>query len=399
MRRNRIIYIFLLIAAAIFAGAYQSKLTFVILITLAALPVATLLLLILERFALKLEVNPKGLFVQKLRSFSITVTIRNRFIVPMSPVRVTGVFQDEDGNIINDKTMIVSVMPLCKTELLFGGCLKYRGEYHLGVCEAALYDLLGIFCIRAKISPSCDVVVAPRRLTLERTDSLCTDDYDSAQTKMSFFESNSFSSIREYAEGETLRYVHWKLSAKQDTLMVKQMEQNLGASSVIITDMTAFSDSDEENIRAADAAVEVSLAITGKIVSEGRSAVNMFRSGGEEAEIFPVESPEDYDRLYCIFSVIPITENGGIAKLVNKMQESAVSSETLFIAAPRVDSDDMRRLLGGELSGFKKIHVFLTAGEPDAGLISLAETDTRLVLSEIDPEDIALSLRNILSDK
>ena len=398
MKKNRIIYIFLLIAAAIFAGAYESKLTFIILVTLIALPVMTLLLLILEKFAMKLEVKPESLFVQKLRRFSITVTIRNRFIVPMSPVRVTGVFQDEDGNLIHDKTLIVSVMPFCKTELLFGGCLKYRGEYRLGACEAALYDLLGLFCIKTKMTPSCDVIVAPRRLSLERTNSLCADDYDSAQTKMSFFESNSFSSVREYAEGETLRYVHWKLSAKQDTLMVKQMEQNLGANSVVITDMTAFSDSAEDNIRAADAAVEASLAITGKIVSEGRGAVNLFRSGGGEAEIFPVESPEDFERLYCIFSVIPVTESGGISKLVGKMQECAVSSETVFIIAPRIDAEDMRRLLGGGLSGCKKIQAFLTAGEPDAGLVSLAETDSRLILAEIDPEDIALSLRNILSD-
>ncbi len=125
---------------------------------------------------------------------------------------------------------------------------------------------------------------------------------------------------------------------------------------------------------------------------------SLFRSGGEEAEIFPVESPEDYERLYCIFSVIPIMESAGVSKLVGKMQECAVSSETVFIAAPCIDAEDMRRLLGGGLSGCKKVQVFLTAGEPDAGLISLAETDTRLVLAEIDPEDIALSLRNVLSD-
>ncbi len=148
MKKNRIIYIFLLIAAVIFAGAYESKLTFIILVTLITLPLLTLFMLVLERFALKLEVKPESLFVQKLRRFSITVTIRNRFIVPMSPVRVTGIFQDEDGNLIYDKTLIVSVMPFCKTELLFGGCLKYRGEYHLGACEAALYDLLGLFCIK-----------------------------------------------------------------------------------------------------------------------------------------------------------------------------------------------------------------------------------------------------------
>lgn len=396
MRKNRLFYAVLLIAAAVFAGVYQSKLTFVLFVTLIILPIVTLFLLIIERFALKLEVKPQALFVQKLCRFSITVTIRNRFIIPMSPVCVKGVFQDEDGSLIPDKTMIVSVMPFCKTELLFSGCLKYRGEYHLGVSEAVLYDLLGLFRIKIKLSPSARVVAAPRRLSLDRTDALCVDELESPQTKLSFFDSNSFSSVREYSEGETLRYVHWKLSAKQDELMVKQMEQNLGANSVILTELTGYSDDNEDNYRSADAAVEVSLALTSKIIADGRSAVNLFRTDEETTEVFAVESSDDFEKLYGIFSVIPITENGGISALVGKMNELSLSAETIFISAVRIDAEVLRRLLGGGLSGCKKIRLLLTGGEPDSGLISLLETDLRLSISVIDTEDIAVSLRNAL---
>lgn len=397
MRKNRLFYAVLLIGAAVFAGVYQSKLTFVLLVTLIILPIVTLFLLIIERLALKLEVKPQALFVQKLCRFSISVTIRNRFVVPMSPVCVRGVFQDEDGSLIPDKTMIVSVMPFCKTELLFNGCLKYRGEYHLGVSEAALYDLLGLFRIKMKLSPSARVVAAPRRLSLDRTDALCVDELESPQTKLSFFDSNSFSSVREYSEGETLRYVHWKLSAKQNELMVKQMEQNLGANSVILTELTGYSDDNEDNYRAADAAVEASLALTSKIIADGRSAVNLFRTDEETAEVFAVESAENFEKLYGIFSVIPITENGGISALVGKMNELSLSAETIFISAVRIDAEVLRRLLGGGLSSCKKIRLLLTGGEPDSALISLLETDLRLSISVIDTEDIAVSLRNALT--
>lgn len=397
MRKNRLVYTLLLIAAAVFAGAYQSKLTFVLLVTLLALPFFSLILLVIERFALKIEVKPQSLFVQKLCRFSITVTIRNRFIIPMSPVCVRGVFQDEDGSLIPDKTMIVSVMPFCKTELLFSGCLKYRGEYHLGVSEAVLYDLLGLFKIKVKHAPSSRVVAAPRRLTIDRTDALCADELESLQTKLSFFESNSFSSVREYSEGETLRYVHWKLSAKQDELMVKQMEQNLGANSVILTELTAYSEDNEESVRAADAAVEVSLALTSKIIDDGRTAVNLFRTDEETTELFGVESAEDFEKLYGIFSVIPITENGGLSALVGKMSEFSLSAETVFISAAGADAEVLRRLLGGGLSTCKRIRLLLTGGEPDSAIISLAEADARFSVSVIEPADIAVSLRNTLA--
>lgn len=397
MRRNRLFYAVLLIAAAVFAGIYQSKLTFLLLVVLIILPIATLFLLIIERFALKLEIKPQALFVQKLCRFSITVTIRNRFIIPMSPVCIRGVFQDDDGSLIPDKTMIVSVMPFCKTELLFSGCLKYRGEYYLGTYEAELYDLLGIFRARIRLAPSSRVVVTPRRLTLDRTDALCVDELESPQTKLSFFDSNSFSSVREYSEGETLRYVHWKLSAKQDELMVKQMEQNLGANSVIVTELTGYSEDNEDNIRAADAAVETSLALTSKIIADGRSAVNLFRTDEETAELFAVESTADFEKLYGIFSVIPVTENGGISALVGKINEHSLSAETVFISAVKIDAEVLRRLLGSGLSDCKKIRLLLTGGEPDKTLVSLLETDLRLSISVIDAEDIAVSLRNLLT--
>lgn len=288
MAKNRIVYLLLVVLLGVFAGAYNSKLTFVLFLGSLLLPFATLLLLIAERLALKFEVSPVRIFSQKLQQFAVTVTVRNRFLIPASPIRLTGAFQDGDGNLVPDKAMIVSVMPFRKSEFVFNGCLKYRGEYRLGLREAVIFDLLGIFRFRLRLSPAVTAVIAPRRLTVGQNGALCSDDYDSARTRMSFFENNTFSAVREYVEGDPLRYVHWKLSAKQDKLMVRQQEQNLGTNALIITDTASSLPDEQERIRAVDAAIEVSLAVTGKIIGDGRCALNFFRPAEDAPpELFP----------------------------------------------------------------------------------------------------------------
>lgn len=398
MAKNRIVYLLLVVSMGVFAGAYNSKLTFTLFLGSLLLPFATLLLLILERIALKLEVAPARIFSQKLGQFSVTVTVRNRFLIPISPMKLTGAFQDGDGNLIPDKTMIVSVMPFCKSEFVFNGCLKYRGEYRLGLREAVIFDLLGIFRFRVRMEPAVTAVIAPRHLTVGQSGALCGDDYDSARTRMSFFENNTFSAVREYVEGDPLRFVHWKLSAKQDKLMVRQQEQNLGTNALIITDTSSAFSEESERVRAVDAAIEVSLALTGKIIGDGRCALNFFRPAEDAPpELFPAEAPEDYEALYYTFSVLPILAKSGAAILTQELLERQIVSETVFIAAGSLSADELRQMLDGGLSSCKSIRILLTGGEPDKETVLLSDADERVRIRVIDPDEVALSLREALA--
>ena len=67
-------------------------------------------------------------------------------------MKITGVFQDTEGNLIKDKLMIISVMPFCKSEFVFNGHLKYRGEYFLGLTGAEMCDFLCLFRFKIKLT-------------------------------------------------------------------------------------------------------------------------------------------------------------------------------------------------------------------------------------------------------
>ncbi len=400
MAKYRVLYAVIYVAAAVFALAYESKLSFFLFIGIAALPIVTLILLILSALLLKLEVTPETLYVGKMQDFVINIKVTNRFIIPATPMMITGTFHDSGGNVISGRRLVLNSNALRKSDYAFGGSIRYRGEYFLGVECAEIYDLLRIFRIKLKKIPMCNVIVTPRRIILDETNALCADDYDSSITNVSFIDSSSFVSVRKYADGDLMKHVHWKLSAKHEELMVKEMEQNLGSSAIIITDIHAVSEIDEENMRAADAAAEAALAITRRIISDGRSAVNIYRTHDNSSDILVAEKPEDYEQLLAVFAVLPVTETGkGAESLVTKAVDRVSGSEPVFIITPEIDEKAFSYIISmiGSICG--QIRLYLTAMRPTDALISAAKAANKASVVYIDPDDVSVSLRNDFSNQ
>ena len=383
------------IATAAFALSYESKLTFVLLIGVIVLPLITLILMVLTGLLLKIEVIPDSEYVGKLQEFSVRVKVVNRFIMPVSPMMIIGTFHDKTGSVLPGRRLVLSTGALRQCEYSFDGNIKCRGEYILGIEHAEIFDLLRLFRFRMRKTPMCSITVMPRRIMLDETDALCTDDYDSSITKVSFMESGSFASVRKYEDGDLMKHVHWKLSAKHDELMVKQSEQNLGSSALIITDLHAVSEVEDENLQAADSAVETALALTRKIIADGRTAVNVFRPGNGRANVFSAAKDDDYEELLAMFSVIPVTDpKHGSEALVPKAAEYLTGSEPLFIITPKLDAKTFSAILYAAEGQSGEIRVYLTASKPEKALLAAAEAAKKSSVWVIDRDDISLSLRN-----
>lgn len=395
MAKYRFLYILLLLGSVALAVGYYSRFTFIIMLSVIAMPLVSFVLLLCTRLFLKIESAPKKVFVHKLQQFDIVVRVKNRFIIPVSPLRITGIFHDEDGTIREDRQLILSVMPFSTSEFSFGGNIRYRGEYLLGYKEAWLYDFLRLFRFKIKLNPDCSVIVSPRRLSLDDNNALCDDDYESTRTTMSFFENTSFSSVRKYTDGDSLRHVHWKLSAKQDSLIVKQMEQNLGSNASILVDITSHFLDDEKDMAATDAVVETALAITQKIISDGRRAINLYRNVKGEAEISAVENKDDYEKLFALYSVVPIfNAELGAVSLLREIGSFFSDNETLFIITPKLSGTDLKKILESGAHRAKNIRIYLTGEKISDSLAEAAVTYDSISIFEISPDDVGISLRN-----
>ena len=398
MAKYRLLYAIVYFGSLAFALAYESKLTFVLFVGAAVLPVVTLILLVLSGLLLKLEVIPDTEYVGKLQNFDITIRVKNRFIIPVSPMMITGTFHDRDGSIIPGRRLVLSAGALRKSDCVFSGSIRYRGRYRLGIESAVIYDLLRIFKFKIKNTPGCIVTVTPRRIILDETSALWADDYESSLTKVSFMDSSTSSSVRKYEDGDLLKHVHWKLSAKQDELMVRQMEQNLGSSAVIVTDMHALTENTEENMKYADAAAETALAITRKIITDGRSALNIYRTRKGSAGTSQIQNIDEYEQLLDIFAVLPITDTvSGAEALVPKAAELMTGCEPLFIITPKLEAQTFSAILASVSGSCSEMRIYLTGSKPSPALMAEADASRIASVSFIDPDDIALSLRESMS--
>ncbi len=94
------------------------------------------------------------------------------------------------------------------------GCLEISAKYY------KIYDLLGMFFIRAKLEYHDEVLINPRSVEVNVPS-------DIAQNKIITYRKkpNGYAEeyeLRDYKKGDNLKNIHWKISAKYNKLTVKE---------------------------------------------------------------------------------------------------------------------------------------------------------------------------------
>lgn len=121
--------------------------------------------------------------------------------------------------------------------------LEFRdqGRFVIAIQGCVFQDLLGLVECRWKVRQECEIFSLPDRNPEEED---LTEQYLSgaAETEESKEKGNDFSEvsdIREYIPGDRIRDIHWKLTAKQDALMVKERVAVAGSEMVLVLSLSS----------------------------------------------------------------------------------------------------------------------------------------------------------------
>lgn len=135
------------------------------------------------------------------------------------------------------KPTVTSLLPMGREIVHKEIIAKYRGLYDLGPIEIEISDALGIFTRKRKIYSNTPVKVYPRIHRVERINLKSMQSYGTLTTKQKAFEDNtSVSDIRKYSPGDSIKRIHWKVSAKKKNLFVKNYEMTGSAATYIFLD-------------------------------------------------------------------------------------------------------------------------------------------------------------------
>ena len=136
-----------------------------------------------------------------------------------------------------------------------------RGRYHFEGARTVIEDPFDLFLAESPTSGEATLLVYPRLVEIDR---LFSEAGGAAQDggRMLMRRTTGFDlhSVRDYQEGESLRKVHWKTTARRGRLMVKELEDTPHDEVAVLLDADARSvagDTFEVQVRAAGSILRV----------------------------------------------------------------------------------------------------------------------------------------------
>lgn len=112
------------------------------------------------------------------------------------------------------------------------------GEVKLGIEKITSYDFMGLFSLSRKRKEQAYVIVMPKPYPVN----LCVTnrtrwfpvDGESYEKDRKGEDASEIYDVREYRAGDRMQKVHWKLSAREDTIYIKEFSYPLGAAVVFL---------------------------------------------------------------------------------------------------------------------------------------------------------------------
>ena len=301
MVRNRVLYIVTTLACFGFSMAYTGKISQILLFTMLLYPVLAFALTVIQLLLVGADFRAGRVTVPKDLSFDLIIRVYNRFVFPAVPIELMCVIPDGDIGLLSDKRLFISLPPFGSTDISVRCRHKFRGCFNSEIKRIYVVDPLRIIRVSKKLERSTQMIFLPRKLPMESITFKSAVEQTFAQKQLRSTDKEDFSHVREYRDGDILQMVHWKLTAKQDELMIKQFDSATDLRAAILCDYDQ--PGDFAGMTRADMVIETALAFAKTALEKGlHSTVDI---GDLNSGVSVVNDKETLNKLFDLMSVIP----------------------------------------------------------------------------------------------
>ncbi len=229
-----LVYPFLVVGALIFAQAQKMPISYMLFLATLLLPVISAIQLAAAVMSLSGRLKLSDTKAEKGFPVRMSVVIINNGPMPFPFVECeTLIPQEGEGDLVPLKAAF-SVMPFSSNRI--EACIQfpYCGEYEVGISNLWVYDFIKAVRVEISVEKHRKVAVMPRLFDFPLTDSSVAGDSVGDDAKRGDFE---ISGVREYAYGDNLKKIHWKLSSKSEEVAVKEYSGGDGVCTYILCDL------------------------------------------------------------------------------------------------------------------------------------------------------------------
>ncbi len=357
-------YLLMLPLSFIFTQALRNSASAVMFFFIAALPLADYIYLIISLLTVRFEFEIGETRVTRLRQVSVKIIKKNYSPLPVPFAYVQ--LSLPAGMKCDTERVHFSLSPFERRVICQDVRFTHRGIYRVGIDGVFVKSLMGFFRISLNYREMQSVEVIPRRLDINAH--MVHVGGGGGVTVSD--EGEDPAGVRDYRPGDSMRKIHWKLSAKGEELLVKQYDGDGDKDTVIVGDMYAENDEDAYKT---EAVCEVMLGLCRKICEQERQ-IRVYTG----TELLCVSSPEGSHKIYgeiCAMSPEKkdtYSADGAIyvtadpKGLMGRLSEATEPAGILCVMHGRISDEDQMYI-----SRLKQTDMYIWVTDENGGEISL----------------------------
>lgn len=373
--------VFLLVAATLLVIALSTgtAVYYLMAAMLGMMALTGFLSALLTLLTLRIELGAQKKSAVRGESVAVRLMLRRRTLLPVGMIELEVSAPDEGKDI---GRMIVGVAPIKGREYRYTIRCAHRGVYEVGVSRVRVTDIFGLFSFARRVKEkTARVEVTPRVTAVEPVVLQPGDAGPQGRVRMTE-DLASPSGVRIWQEGDSLKKVHWKLTARRRELMVRTFEESARPDFLILLDCAPVNAMKSHVRTIEDALCETAVAAALAQMEAGypvRMPLNTAsptelsgQTPGEIAHFLNALTWLQFDSPYSFEQVIQLElrrmlrtgalilistrMNASLAELALRVQQLGVEVQYVLVTETlHRDNEEMKRRL--ELLGVRVRHV------------------------------------------
>lgn len=366
------LYIFLTLAIGFFHILYKGDLSFIIFAFMIVLPVVTFVITAVQTKLLKIAVSSDNTVSERGKAASVNVVLRNRALLPIAACKISGkyrcVYMSEKSEKAAYEEYSISVPVKQRSEETVSITITpdHCGEVEFYIKKARISDFLGFSSLFRKINFSGKITVLPNAFPMNaELESGVAGGLESdifSPSKAGDDPSEIFQ-LREYRDGDRHNRIHWKLSSRSESFIVKELSQPVNSKIMILC---GFSCGGGDLANSADGVFNMAMTLSSFFIRNGR--LHTLAAALDDSTLFTADISDD-NSLYAAFTELcantaRIENSRGIAEIASSA-DNAVMIRNGFSHVLAVTAA-INKASAGELSrlcGEARLTIFCTSPE------------------------------------
>ncbi|MGN0632315.1 MAG: DUF58 domain-containing protein [Oscillospiraceae bacterium] len=348
------LYLILLIISILFYILYEGLISLLIFLFTAIFPIVavSLNLYAAKRITAKIEIKSRSAAAGE--NIPLEITLSNPSVIPVLSAEIIIDCAVSSSSSHDHIKINTPIFPNNTQTLSLSFSSAHFGAAECTIKRIKIYDMLRLTSPKLKekkyLAKSASVMIMPPPLVLQNTvnglSNSAADSDDFSDAKPGDDPSQIFS-LREYNDGDKISRIHWKLSAQQDKLMVKDYSFPLNDAFLIIADAYSSHPDPEARAKLYDAVIQVVVSLS-----------NLFAENEIRHKIASYSCKTERLEEYSVFDSDSFFDG---------------CSGLLMCGTPRSANEALKALSASAAAPRQFSHILLVCSEADDSAVSMLE--------------------------